>query len=574
MTCLRLLHRYLAPVAASFIALGCGSDPGDPSDSTLTLSTTTHDFGAMAVGGRSPVLVITVSNTGATRTGALTVALAGPTSGDFALRKDDCSGVRLSGGSTCVIEVEVIPTAAGLRQAVLTVTDSGGERVTAALSGTGSSSGLSLSPTIVTFGEAAVGQPGATKTVLVRNLGVIATGAITVAVTGGGAPAFEITRDLCSTTSLARGASCAVDVRFVPASEGSHAATLSATGVSAPSQSVQLIGLASGPTTLTATPPGSHSFAGQTVGTSSLGETFIIANTGTRPSGALAIELTGANTGDFQVSANGCYPTLAAGASCSVIVTFSPMAAGMRAASVRVFDPLGSNVTISVSGEGLPAPLPPAPLTMSPGSFAFPPTLIGAKVWQTVTVTNPGSAATGPLNTSVLVCDDYYYYGCYPSPSFSLEHDNCDGVGLAPGGSCTVSITFSPIFVGTDVAQFDVSAPGFTGTLALSGIGTGLHASSSGVTFAPTVVGAASASHTIIITNAGSGSTGTLATEISGFVFEIASNTCAGVALAPGGFCTISVRFKPTSPGGRYGSLGISGTPGGTIQIQLYGVGL
>ncbi len=572
-TARRRLHHCVASVAGAML-IACGSDPGEPGDSGLALSTTTHDFGSMAVGGQSPVLTITVSNTGTTRTGALSVAFAGPTSADFALARDDCSGLQLSGGATCVIEVEVVPSQLGLRQATLTVSEPGGERVTATLSGTGSTSGLSLSPTVVTFGETGIGQNGGTKTLVVRNTAFLATGAITVAMSGGGAAAFTITRDICSTTSLERGASCAIDVRFVPATGGSHSATLTVAGVTAPGRSVQLLGLAAEATTLTAT-PGSYSFPAQEVGFSGSEVTFVIANTGTRPTGALVVEVAGANRSDFQVAVIGCYPTLAAGATCSVGVTFAPSVAGMRAASVTLSDPIGSNVTINVTGEALPAPPPPTVLTLNPrGSFAFPPTLIGAPVTQVVTVTNPASVATGPLSTSVLACDDYYYWGCYPSPGFSLWTDTCDNVSLPAGGSCTVAITFTPSFVGIETAQFDVSAPGFTATLGLSGTGTGLHPSLGEVTFPPTVVGSTSASQTVVITNNGPGPTGTLASEISGFVFEIVSNTCAGASLPAGGFCTIAVRFKPTATGGRYGSLGVTATPGGTIHVQVFGVGL
>jgi hypothetical protein len=561
-------------VAAALLLAACGSDRFDPNDSTLQLSVATHDFGALAVGARSPVLAITASNSGSSSTGTLGAALSGPASTDFALVRDLCSGLRLAGGASCTIEVEAVPTATGLRQAVLTVSSSEGERATAALSGTGASSGLSLSPTIVAFGEAAVGQTGALKTVLVRNTAVIATGAMTVSVTGSAASAFTITRDLCSLASLERGASCAIDIRFAPQVEGSLAATLSVAGVSAPSRSVQLLGLARGPTSLSVTPSGSHVFSGVTVGSSSTGATFFITNTGALASGALGLQVVGANPADFQVVTDGCYPTLAAGASCTVTVSFSPLATGNRAASVNVSDPLGSSVTINLSGEGLPAPAPPTVLTLTPGgSFAFPTTLVGGIVTHTVTVTNPGSAATGPLNTSVLVCD-YWYYGCYPSSTFTLAADSCEGVSLPAGGSCTVSIAFSPGYVGTDAAEFHVDAPGFTGTLALTGSGLGLHASVTSIEFAPTQAGMTSASNTVVITNTGSSPTGTLATEVSGFVFAKVSDTCAGTVLAPGGFCTVAVRFEPTSAGGRFGSLGVTSTPGGTVQIQLYGVGL
>jgi hypothetical protein len=569
-----LPRRFLTPALAVFLVAACGSDRFEPNDSGLTLSVATHNFGSLAIGARSPVLAVTVSNSGSSSTGTLSVSLSGPASSDFALPRDLCSGLRLSGSGRCTIEVDVVPTAAGLRQALLTVSGSEGERATATLSGTGSSSGLSLSPTVVAFGEAAVGQTGALKTVVVRNTAVTATGAMTVSVTGAGSSAFTITRDLCSLASLERGASCAIDIRFAPQVAGSLAATLSVAGISAPSRSVQLLGLARQPTSLTASPSGSHIFSATAIGNSSPEATFVILNAGTEATGPLGIQVVGPNPPDFEVVTDGCYPTLAPGATCTVRVTFSPLATGNRSASVSIADALGSSVTINLSGEGISAPAPPTPLTLVPGgSFTFPTTGVGGSVSQTVTVTNPGSAATGPLNTSVLVCD-YYYYGCYPSATFTLAADNCDGVSLPAGGSCTVSITFSPTWVGTEAAEFHVDAAGYTATLGLSGSGVGVQTSISSIEFAPTPVGTTSASQTVVITNSAATPTGTIATEVTGFVFAKVSDTCAGTVLAPGGFCTIAVRFEPTSAGARFGSLGISALPGGTVYVQLHGVGL
>ena len=94
------------------------------------------------------------------------------------------------------------------------------------------------------------------------------------------------------------------------------------------------------------------------------------------------------------------------------------------------------------------------------------------------------------------------------------------------------------------------------------------------MTFPETPVGGASVAQTILITNSGASPTGTIATEVSGFVFEITSDTCTGVSLAAGGFCTISVRFEPTASGSRSGALGVSAMPGGGLEIWLSGVGL
>lgn len=66
-----------------------------------------------------------------------------------------------------------------------------------------------------------------------------------------------------------------------------------------------------------------------------------------------------------------------------------------------------------------------------------------------VTLTNTGSAAFGPINI---------FGGAPPTPAFNASQ-NCQGTTLAAGESCTVNYTFSPPASGyySDFSRFTIS---------------------------------------------------------------------------------------------------------------------
>lgn len=100
-------------------------------------------------------------------------------------------------------------------------------------------------------------------------------------------------------------------------------------------------------------------FPAQQVGTASTPVTLTITNIGGLPvtiSSATASDLT-----EFPATTN-CVTTIAAGASCQVIVSFQPTAAGVRSETVTIASSgVGSPQTISVSGTGFTVTPPPPP---------------------------------------------------------------------------------------------------------------------------------------------------------------------------------------------------------------------
>jgi hypothetical protein len=556
------------PVALlSIVIAGCGADTSGPTATDLSISVTTHDFGAVSLGGQSAMLSLTVANGGGSTTGALGVAISGSHANDFDVTDDQCSQQHIAPGASCRIDIRLTPSAVGPLEASLAVADPQGDRVTAALRGIGSSSGVSVSPTVANFGLTAVGHVGASKAFVVRNTQLAETGLVAVAISSGNAAVFQITRDSCTGRSLLAGESCGIDITFTPDISGTHQAVLSVTAAGGGARPATLIGSAGARTTLGAT-PADHTFANEIVGAVGPYVDFEISNAGPNTSGSLSITLTGASPADFQVATIGCWAPLASGATCTVQVRFAPTATGMRSATVTIADEYGSVVSMRVSGTGDPTPPAPTLLELSPASsFDFPPTIVEGTTTQLVTVTNPGTTPVGPLVATAQFCDYY----CYAT-DFDVVQDNCSGYELAPGASCSLGVSFTPSAWGSQSALLQVSALDAIGYLSLSGTGNGLHVGTPTLSFPTTAANTTSASQIIVVTNTASATTGAVAATISGDGFEITSNGCAGVSLAPGASCNLSVRFVPFV-NGTYGlTLAVGATPGGTVYVSLYGV--
>jgi hypothetical protein len=93
-------------------------------------------------------------------------------------------------------------------------------------------------------------------------------------------------------------------------------------------------------------------FGSQKVGTTSPPQNVTLTNLGTTSLSFTSIVLGGTNAGDFAQT-NTCGSSLAAGASCTITVTFTPKAKGGRSAFVSIADNGGgSPQKISVSGTG------------------------------------------------------------------------------------------------------------------------------------------------------------------------------------------------------------------------------
>jgi len=203
---------------------------------TDALSPTYLTFAAQQINTTSATQQITLTNNG---DAALTLISAVITSGDFTVV--NVCGNSLIGHSTCALTVAFVPKSIGARTGVLTVSDVNRSQ-TVALNGTGlAPPGVSLSPAAtITFATTGVGLTSAAQTVTLTNNGGVTLTIQSIALTGD----FSIVSgsNTCGST-LAVGASCTLQIAFVPTVSAVRTGTLTVVdnATSSP-QTLQLTG--------------------------------------------------------------------------------------------------------------------------------------------------------------------------------------------------------------------------------------------------------------------------------------------------------------------------------------------
>jgi hypothetical protein len=314
-----------------------------------------------------------------------------------------------------------------------------------------------VSPGSLTFNNQGVGTTSAASAVTVTNN---ATGSLTfasIAVTGDFAVATGTT---CSTsTPLAGGGNCVINVTFTPLVTGSLSGTLTITdnsqGVAGSQQTVSLSGIGIAPY-VNLSPPSMGFISLQVVGTSSAPQSVTLTNTGNASLTLNSLTLTGANSGDFSLSHN-CPGTLAAGSSCTLNGTFKPTAGGPRKSSISISDNAPkSPQTLLLTGTG-------TAVSLSPGSLNYGNQTVGtSSSSQQITITNEGSATIR-----------FYEIALGGANPGDFAKSSTCGNTLAAGANCTVSVTFKPTATGTRTASllFSDNGGGNLQSIGLTGTG-------------------------------------------------------------------------------------------------------
>jgi uncharacterized repeat protein (TIGR03803 family) len=306
--------------------------------------------------------------------------------------------------------------------------------------------------------------------------------------------------------------------------------------------------------------PANLSFGNQTVNFVSSPQPVTLANAGNSLLTITNIQLTGDNTTDFAQT-NNCKPSLPPAASCTFQVTFTPSATGPRNAAILITDNAqNGQQSVPLTGNGvLPA------VTFNPTSLTFPPQLVFTKSKaQKVTLTNSGLGVLA-ISSVQLTGSDF------------RQSNNCDSQQIAPGGSCSFSITFQPTVKGKFTGSIAVTdnAPDSPESFALTGTGTVILVNPTSLNFGTQPVNTTSLPLTVTLTNKGHQA---VSMEKFGFVGGAASNfaqtnTC-GTSLASGASCFVNVTFTPNEKGYRKATLEIEDTGGGSPQqVSLEGYG-
>ena len=290
-----------------------------------------------------------------------------------------------------------------------------------------------------------------------------------------------------------------------------------------------------------------------------------VSNLAAVSTGQLTVAITPASPA-FAVTATTCATGLAPFATCTVTVTFQPVAVGGTSATLSVTDAASPTTpaTARLAGNGAPHP-------------SFGTWISGSTDFGSVTLGSSGNPVVFTINnttdqpaTDVAVATT--------DPQFAISSNTCAGTTLAPfTGTCTFAITFTPSgTLGVIKAEVYASYAGVASSLPIQGTAIApptLTITPTPLAFDGTVLNQQSGDKFLTVTNSGGASTGvlTLPTDL-GAGFVISDNTCTA-ALQPTETCSIAIQFTPTMVAQVTFAFAVSSASGAVATAFLTGTG-
>jgi len=414
-------------------------------------------FGSVNVGATSASQTVTLSNTGGAAANSLVIGAA---PAGFA-RTTTC-GASLAAGASCSITVTFSPTAASAYSGNISVTGTS-TSLSIGLSGTGAAAAapnVGATPSSLAFGSVAVGGTSGSQTVTVSNTGGAAANSFAV----GAAPAGFARTTTCGAT-LGAGASCTITVTFSPTAASAYSGSISITGTGT-SLSVGLSGSGAAAASSNVNASASFlSFGNVTVGQTSAAQTITVTNSGTAAATDMSYPAAPAK---YNKSGTCASATLGAGASCTIVFSYSPTAVGADNATYT-FTGGGKSFPIALSGAGVTT-APPAGQLSLPAAVTMPSTTVGTtSAPQAVSISNTGGAAVAV--TSITSSN---------GGEFAVSGSTCTTVNA--GGGCTFNITFTPAATGARSGTVTIVSSGTGSPQSIPVTGTGAAAGGGGGT--------------------------------------------------------------------------------------------
>ena len=373
----------------------------------------------------------------------------GATAGFGTWSRNNLCAAALAGGATCTCDVTYSGPAPGGTGTATVIAQSTagtfGTATSATLNGNAQSaaafihncgtdiSGSNCTPAAFNFGTVRSGTNGAFFQFRIRNTGTLASSTI-MATLGTGTPAaFDLGTNTCTTlpgVGSAPANECTIDVRFSPTATGAQSTNL-VVQAGAAITTIQLTGTGAAAAAVTFS-PNVRDFGAGPAGTALAAQTFTVTNNTT---GAVAAGAPASSSGRFAITSTTCGASLAVGASCDIVVTYTPGpvgTTGLQTANITAFGATALARGVSQA----PAALALTPTT-NPTNFGLTP--VGTSSTAVAyTVTNTGGVPAPAINAITIGMNPAHY----------TVAATCNGVVLAAGASCNFNISFSPALVG------------------------------------------------------------------------------------------------------------------------------
>lgn len=298
--------------------------------------------------------------------------------------------------------------------------------------------------------------------------------------------------------------------------------------------------------------PSNLTFANQNTGTVSAAQNVVLSNFGEAPLDISNI----AASADFLQSDN-CGPSLTAGSSCSIGVSYAPTTTGTKIGTVTITDNAFTGAqTVALSGTATAPIAGIAPAALSYQQQAIN-TTSGA---QFLFLSNTGNGALTFSGAGIATTGDF------------AETNNC-GAALAPQTSCTIAVTYTPTVTGPETGSVTVSSNAAPQTVSLSGTGAAtaplVTALPESLIFPTELLKLKSTAQTVTLKNSGTKAVSIASVTISG---DFSKTGNCGASLGAGKSCIENVYFTPTAAGTRNGVLTFN-LSSGVLTVDLSGTG-
>lgn len=441
----------------------------------LALDATLIDLGTQAIGLAGTPRTLTVSNNGQANLQLNAISVSGPNASEIVMGGSCAPGIPVLPKASCTVTLALLPTALGTRSASLDLA-SNAPIGTASVSLTGEAVAtpapyITLSQAALGFGRVTIGTPSVARSATLGNSGSAALAISSIVSTSS---EFAVSHDCPA--SLPAGAACTVSAIYTPsAANAAESIVISSNAFSSPN-SIVLTGLG----VLTDLPvlawsgsPSTLDFSSVELGSTAAGSPLVLVNNGPGAVTVSAFGLAGANADSFSVGGGTCIGgvTLAAGASCTVIVTFVPTAAGPQSASLLVASSGSNPPDIALSGTGSVStnngdggtPTDGSSGSSTPSPFKADRTTLD---FRAIVVQTGGQSAplsvriTNDSASTATITELSATSGFVVQPAATA--DACQGVPwtLPPGASCTVQVVFMPGVGGITTGTMQVHSAG------------------------------------------------------------------------------------------------------------------
>jgi hypothetical protein len=305
---------------------------------------------------------------------------------------------------------------------------------------------LSISPPMADFGTVQVGTPSAVVDFTVTNVGDLPSGVPSVAV-----PSDYVVEANTCTAALAGKDLCVVRVKMLPAGPGPRGGNLIVTAAPGGQVSAGLMGTGADAARLDVQPK-MQAFGSVAPGQNSAPFTFTVKNVGGLKSGIPSLALS-PTSAPFTITQNFCTSQLDPGGTCQIAVAFNaPSTTGQVSGQLVASASPGGNAAADLFGNS-------TYVEITPNAYDFGDTATGTGANMKVkdfTVWHLGPAGTSTLFISNML-------NGADARDFTVTNDTCGANGLQPGGSCTISVAFTPATLGAHSGTLDIAAHLATG---------------------------------------------------------------------------------------------------------------